>query len=465
MKTVAVILAAGQGKRMKSRLPKVLHPILGDASLLWVLRTLPPTMEAAIVVVHHGKEHVLSALGSWRDAGLLPCPVLTVDQVEPLGTGHAVRVCEGELDRLQAERVVILSGDVPLITPATVAGLCGSEGTFGCLLAMNLLDPTGYGRVIVKPDGSLTRLVEQKDASESERAIQLVNGGAYALPWALLKPALHRLRNDNAQGELYLTDAVMEVAANHCIHVHRCDPAELAGMNSRLDQAALQTSARERINAAWMLEGVSFQDSTSSLIGPRVRLALDVSLGPGICLEGDARIGAGSRVGQGSVISGGVIGEDVIIRPYSILEGAKVGDRSVVGPFARLREGTELQADVHVGNFVETKKAILKPGAKANHLAYIGDAEVGENTNIGAGVITCNYDGFRKHRTLIGRDAFIGSDSQLVAPVSIGDGAIIAAGSTITENVPAQALAITRPALTIKEEGAVRYRDKLKKPS
>ena len=461
-KTVALILAAGLGKRMKSKVPKVLHPILGDPALLWVLRTLPKNLEVVLVVVHHGKEQVQASIEAWRAAGLLPCPVRTVDQGEPLGTGHAVRACESELDQLQAEHVVILSGDVPLIRAETVAGLCTCSGR---ILAMELADPTGYGRIVQHVDGTLSRLVEQKDASEPERAITLVNAGAYALPWSALKPALHRIGNGNAQGELYLTDAVMDVAASHPIEVCLSDPAELAGMNSRADQARLQTAAKDRINLHWMEEGVTFIEPGSSFIGPRVRLAQDVVVEPGVRVEGDARIGAGTRIGQGSILDGGEIGQDVSIRPYSIIEGAKVGDRCVVGPFARLREGTELEPGVHVGNFVETKKAKLRSGAKANHLAYLGDTEVGENTNIGAGVITCNYDGVRKHRTSIGRDAFIGSDSQLVAPVTIGDGAIVAAGSTITQDVPPGALAITRPSLTLKEEGAARYWDKLKKQS
>jgi bifunctional UDP-N-acetylglucosamine pyrophosphorylase/glucosamine-1-phosphate N-acetyltransferase len=460
MNTVAVILAAGLGKRMKSQLPKVLHPILGDPALLWVLRALPVDLKAAIVVVHHGKEQVLAALESWRATNLLPCPVITVDQGEPLGTGHAVRVCESELDRLQAARLVILSGDVPLIRAETIESLCSSDGS---LLAMVMPDPSGYGRVLQKPDGSLSKLIEQRDANQAEQAITLVNGGAYALPWALLKPALHRLKTNNSQGELYLTDAVVDVAMSHTVIVDLCAPEELAGMNSRHDQAALQATAQRRINNFWMSLGVSFLDASSTFLGPRVWLGQDVVIEPSVRMEGLVSVGAGSRVGQGSIIIGVEIGNNVSIRPYSIIEGAKIGDQCLVGPFARLREGTELQSNVHVGNFVETKQTLLKKGAKANHLAYLGDSEVGENTNVGAGVIFCNYDGIRKHRTTIGKDAFIGSDSQLVAPVNIGDGAVIAAGSTITGDVPDHALAMTRPALVLKAEGAIRYRERQKK--
>ncbi len=460
MTTVAVILAAGMGKRMKSRMPKVLHPILGDPALLWVLRALPTELEAAIVVIHHGKEKVLAALESWRKEELLPCRVLTIDQGEPLGTGHAVRICAAELDRLKASRVVILSGDVPLIRAETVAALCTSEGS---LLAMELPDPDGYGRVIQNLDGSLSTLVEQRDASPAEQAITLVNGGAYALPWSLLRPALHRLKNNNAQGEFYLTDAVADIASKHAIQVNFCDTEELAGMNSRNDQAALQASAQWRINTSWMKQGVSFLDASSTFLGPRVRLEQDVLIEPLVRMEGLVHVGAGTHVGQGSIIAGGEIGKEVSIRPYSIIEGAKIGNHCVVGPFARLREGTELQSNVHVGNFVETKQTLLKQGAKANHLAYLGDSEVGENSNVGAGVIFCNYDGVSKHRTTIGKDAFIGSDTQLVAPVTIGAGVVIAAGSTITGDVPDHALAMTRATLVLKAEGAIRYWERLKK--
>ena len=461
MATVAVILAAGLGTRMKSRLPKVLHPILGDPSLLWVLRALPEDLEAALVVVHHGKEQVVAALERWQQAGLLPCPVIPVDQGVPLGTGHALQTCIPELDRLGASRVAILCGDVPLTTPATVARLCATPAA---LLAMDLEDPGAYGRVLQHADGRLAGLVEAKDATPEQRGIRRVNGGAYALPWPPLRQALQGLRSENAQGEYYLTDAVAAVAQERPVDVLLCAPEELAGMNSRLDQAALQAAARERINTHWMREGVTFLDPASTLVGPRVLLGPDTLLEPSVRLEGTVVIGAGCRIGQGSVILEARLGDGVEMRPYCVVEHARVGDSAKVGPFARLREGTNLEPEVHVGNFVETKKAHLGRGAKANHLAYLGDAEVGEDTNIGAGVITCNYDGVHKHRTDIGRGAFIGSDTQLVAPVRIGDGALIGAGSTITRDVPADALALSRAPQTFREGGAVRLRSRLKKP-
>jgi bifunctional UDP-N-acetylglucosamine pyrophosphorylase/glucosamine-1-phosphate N-acetyltransferase len=460
MSTVAVILAAGLGTRMKSSLPKVLHPILGDASLLWVLRTLPQDLAGAIVVVHHGKDQVLRAIEAWQLEGLLPCPVQAVDQGAPMGTGHALQVCIPELDRLGATRVVILCGDVPLTPPSTVAHLCTSDAL---LLAMDLEVPGSYGRVLQHPDGRLAAMVEAKDATSEQLRVCRVNGGAYALPWLPLKKALQGLTNDNAQKEYYLTDAVMAVAQALPVRVEVCPEEGLAGMNSRADQAAIQAVAQRRIQAHWMTEGVSFLHPDSTLIGPRVCLSRDVTLEPGVRLEGTVVIGEGSVVGQGTVISESLLGERVEIRPYCVIEKAQVAAGAKIGPFARLREGTDLGEGVHIGNFVETKKAKLYRGAKANHLAYLGDAEIGEGTNIGAGVITCNYDGVNKHRTIIGRNVFVGSDSQLVAPVTLGDGSLIGAGSTITQDVPADAVALSRAPQTCREGAASRLRLRLRR--
>jgi bifunctional UDP-N-acetylglucosamine pyrophosphorylase/glucosamine-1-phosphate N-acetyltransferase len=459
MSTVALILAAGLGKRMKSSLPKVLHPILGDPSLLWVLRALPPEVAAAVVVVHHGREQVEAALADWDRRGLLPCPVTSVDQGEPLGTGHAVQQAAAALDRAGASRVVILCGDVPLVRRETVARLAVGGAT---VLAMDLDDPGSYGRVVQAGDGRLEAIVEYKDAPEPVRAIRRVNGGAYALPWPPLREALAGLGNDNAQGEYYLTDAVMAVAARIPVQVELCEPAEMLGMNSRADQALLQAHARDRINGRWMDEGVTFLDPATALVGPRAALDRDVVVGPGARLQGEVRVEEGASVGQGCVLTDSRIGAGAEIRPYCVIDRSQVGPGCQVGPFAHLREGSRLERGVHVGNFVETKKTTLLPGAKANHLSYLGDAEVGGGTNIGAGFITCNYDGFSKHRTRIGANVFVGSDCQLVAPVQVGDGAIIGAGSTITADVPAGALVLTRAPLTCKEGYAETLRAKQK---
>ena len=459
MKTVAVILAAGLGTRMKSRLPKVLHPVLGDPSLLWVLRGLPDGIDQALVVVHHGKSEVASAMFAWHEEGLIRVQPQPVDQGQPLGTGHALQACEATLDRMGAERVLILSGDVPLTRKETLTELAAHDAA---LLAMDLERPGAYGRVLQEADGRLSGLVEFKDATPDQKAIQRVNGGVYSLPWGPLKRALAGLRNDNAQGEYYLTDAVSAVAEAVPVVVQVAHPSELLGMNSRSDQSLLQTIARERIIHEWMDQGVTFLDAASTLIGPRAKLGMDTVVEPLVRVEGATIIGEGCRLGQGSILLSAQVEDRVEIRPYSMLEGAQVGAGSVVGPFARLREGTELAPGVHIGNFVEVKKTRMGEGAKANHLSYLGDADIGAGANIGAGVITCNYDGFTKHQTIIGERAFIGSDTQLVAPVSVGYGAIVAAGSTVTQDVPAHALALSRTTQVNKEGGAHKQREKRK---
>ena len=458
MATIALILAAGLGKRMKSDLPKVLHPILGDPALLWVLRALPAEVEHAVVVVHHGKAQVEAALAAWAAQGLLPCPATSVDQGEPLGTGHAAAQAGPELDRLGADRVVILCGDVPLIRKETVAALAASGS---CLLAMDMPDPAGYGRVL-QAGGRLRAIVEHKDADPATLEVKRVNGGAYALPWAPLRTALAGLSNANSQGEYYLTDAVVAVAARQPVAVELCDPAELMGMNSRMDQAELQRHAQARVNLGWMEQGVTFLEPSGAIVGPRAVLGRDVTIAPGARLEGAVRVGEGASIGQGCVITDSEVGAGAEVRPYSVATRSRIGAGCLIGPFAHLREGTELERGVHVGNFVETKKAHLSEGAKANHLSYLGDCEIGERTNIGAGMITCNYDGFSKHRTVIGKEVFVGSDCQLVAPISLGDGCLIGAGTTLAQDVPADALALARAPLSIREGGASRLRARLK---
>lgn len=459
MSTVAVILAAGLGKRMKSSLPKVLHPVLGDPSLLWVLRSLPEQISNAVLVLHHGKDKVEAALAEWAQKGLLPCPVRTVDQEQPLGTGHAVQQAVPELEKLSPERVLILCGDVPLLTKATLEKLASQDAA---MLAMELPDPTGYGRVIQNADGSLKGIVEQKDADADTLKITCVNGGAYCLPWRALKPALAKLDNKNAQGEYYLTDAVAEVAANTNVKMTLCEFAELMGMNSRRDLAQLENIANHRICGQWMDEGVTIE-SGFCFIGPRVELGRDVYIESGVRLEGRVLVGDGTRISQGCVIRDCTIGAGVELRPYCVAQSSQVGDGSKIGPFAHLREGSLLEDNVHMGNFVETKKAHLMSGAKANHLSYLGDCEVGERTNIGAGFITCNYDGFNKHKTIIGKEVFVGSDCQAVAPVTFGDGSLIAAGTTVTMDVPDNALALARTPQINKTDAAIKLRERMQK--
>ena len=399
MSTTALILAFGLGECMKSALPPSLHPVLGDAALLWVLRALPSSTAGAVVLGPEGTA-LAAALEGWQKQGLLPCPV----QVASSGP-QAWQA----LDHLASEQVLILSAEAPLVRAETLQGL----------------------------------LAHPRATSPA---------GAHVLPWSELGPLL----TGDVRKALPLAVAQLEV------QVEPIGPDESQLLASRRDQALLQALARDRVNHHWMDQGVSFLDPASTFVGPRVSLAQDVLLEPCVRLEGAVTVGAGTRIGQGSLIQDCRIGERVEIKAYTVAQQASIGAGSIVGPFARLREGSQLEERVHVGNFVETKKTLLKTGAKANHLSYLGDTEVGEGSNIGAGLITCNYDGFKKHRTIIGRQVFVGSDCQLIAPVNIGDGALLGAGSTITEDIPANALAFTRAPLIVKEGGATRLRDRLR---
>jgi bifunctional UDP-N-acetylglucosamine pyrophosphorylase / glucosamine-1-phosphate N-acetyltransferase len=317
------------------------------------------------------------------------------------------------LDRLGAQKVMVLLAEAPLVNPETLLQLATHPRATSPL-------------------------------------------GAHVLPWTELKTVLQ-------VGDFQaLADGIQVLASQIDVRVEPTSDEECTLLASRRDQAALQALAQDRVNGHWMDQGVTFLDSHSTFVGPRVLLAQDVVLEPCVRLEGDVQVGTSSRIGQGSLIQDCVIGDQVEIKAYTLAQGATIGAAAIVGPFARLREGSVLEDRVHVGNFVETKKTTLRAGAKANHLSYLGDAEVGEGTNIGAGLITCNYDGFRKHRTQIGKNVFVGSDCQIVAPVSIGDGALLGAGSTITEDIPANALAFTRAPLVVKEGGAQRLRDRLR---
>ena len=406
MSLVALILAADPGERLKSSLPNALHPVLGDPSLLWVLRALPPDVSATVIAAPRPGGSVEEALAQWQLQGLLPCPCTLVEAA----AGQEVQAAADELNRLGATKILLVSGATPLLKPSTLAMLAASEGM---------------------------RLPSEQPTPA-------------CLPWKDLETAVIRGACTWMQAAAGLPSAAS------------CAPEELLGLGSRQAQAALQALARTQLNDRWMDAGVSFLDPASTVVGPRVQLAADVVLEPGVCLEGGTTVAGGTRIGQGSVLRNSRIGRDADIRPYCVIQGSKVGAGARIGPFAHLREGSVLEERVHVGNFVETKKAILRTGAKANHLSYLGDAEVGERTNLGAGFISCNYDGFRKHRTIIGRDAFVGSDCQLVAPVTIGDGAMLGAGSTITEDIPPDALALTRAPLVVKKGAAGRLREKLR---
>lgn len=438
MSTVAVILLDAFGGGMKSNLPGALHPILGDPALLWTLRALPGSVAEALVV-HRGGGLMDESLEDWRQHGLLPCPCAVADPESVVA----------ELDRRGAQKVLVLYGGSPLLERGTLAGLADSEGG---ILAMDLEDPAGYDGVEQHPDGTLRAVLA---AGETGGGRRRVDGGACLLPRRALDAA-------QKEGAFRPAEAAAALAGRMPVAVTLCDPAELLALRSRRDQAVLQALARNRINDRWLDEGATLLDPDTTLVGPRVQLARDVVLEPGVRLEGGTTVGEGARIGQGTVIRDSRIGPGAEIRPYCVIQRSEVGAGAQVGPFAHLREGSVLEAQVHVGNFVETKKATLRAGAKANHLSYLGDAEIGERTNIGAGFISCNYDGFSKHRTTIGKDAFVGSDCQCVAPVTVGDRAILGAGSTITKDVPDGAIALSRAPQVVKEAAAHRLREKLR---
>lgn len=432
-----VILAAGQGTRMRSALPKVLHPVAGKSMLGHVLdcgRLLEP--KAMHVVIGHGAERVRDAVGA--------DDVQFVVQEQQLGTGHAVAQA---LPNLSAERVLILYGDVPLIERTTLDRLLAKVADDRiALLTVVLDDPTGYGRIIRDASGAVQAIVEQKDASEAQRQIKEGNTGILAVPGARLADWLQRLSNDNAQGEYYLTDIIaMAVADGLLVDTeHAADPMEVQGANDRAQLAMLERHYQSRAARRLMAQGVTLLDPARFDVRGEVTVGRDVEIDINVILEGRVVIEDDVRIGPNCVIRNSILRRGAIVKANSHLEGADVGEGADCGPFARLRPGAVLGARAHVGNFVELKNARMGEGAKAGHLAYLGDAQIGARTNIGAGTITCNYDGANKHQTVMGEDVFIGSNSALVAPVTLGDRVTTGAGSVITQNVDADSLAVGR---------------------
>lgn len=437
----AIILAAGSGTRMKSAIPKVMHPIAGRPMIAYLLQALRPLAPAATVVV----------IGPRMDAvARIVAPAETVVQDPPLGTGDAVRTALRRLagrlvPRGEIDEVLVLFGDTPLLGTETLSRLLAERrrATAAILVsAMRPAEPGAYGRLVLTPEGGLERIVEAAEATPEERAIGLVNGGIMAIDARHLGDLVDALDRDNAKGEFYLTD-IVRIARRHGLVCRTVELAaeELIGINTRAELAAAEALMQNRLRRAAMDCGVT-------LVAPQtVFLSADTRLGRDAVVEPNVTFGPGVTVGEGARI-----------RSFSHLEGAAVGAGALVGPFARLRPGAVLEKEVHVGNFVEVKEARLGAGAKANHLSYIGDSEVGPGANIGAGTITCNYDGVNKHRTIIGERAFIGSNTALVAPVTVGAGAIVAAGSVITSDVPADALSIARGQQVDKPGRAVKIR-------
>lgn len=440
--TSIVILAAGEGKRMVSRWPKVMQRVAGRPMLGHVLgaaRALQP--RALHVVYSHGGD----ALRNEFDHGDLHW----VLQAQRLGTGHALAQALPSVP--DADRVLVLYGDVPLVRPGTLEGLLGGDPAAIALLSVHLDDPGGYGRVIRDAEGAVERVVEARDADPEQIRVRECNTGILSGPAATLREYVRRLDNDNAQNEYYLTDVIgMAVADGVPVHASAvADPTEVLGANDRIQLAELEAAYRARAAEALMRAGVTLVDPARVEVRGEVTVGRDCVIDVNVVLEGRVVLGDGVQIGPNSLLRDCELGADCEIHPFSMVERARVAARCQVGPYARLRPGAQLAEGAKVGNFVEVKEATIGAGAKVNHLSYVGDASIGAHCNVGAGTITCNYDGARKHRTVIGDDAFIGSNTALVAPVEVGAGATIGAGSTLSSDVPPGSLALTRAPLKV----------------
>ncbi|MDN3679337.1 bifunctional UDP-N-acetylglucosamine diphosphorylase/glucosamine-1-phosphate N-acetyltransferase GlmU [Vibrio tapetis subsp. quintayensis] len=437
MKFSAVILAAGKGTRMYSNKPKVLHTLAGKPMAKHVIDTCTGLGAQNIHLVYgHAGDQMKSTLANES--------VNWVLQSEQLGTGHAVNQASAEY--ADDEKVLVLYGDVPLISSETVENLLEAQPNGGIALLTVVLDnPMGYGR-IVRKNGPVVAIVEQKDATDEQKLIKEINTGVMVATGGDLKRWLSELKNENAQGEYYLTD-IIEAAHNEgraVEAVHPVSPIEVEGVNDRAQLARLER-AYQNMHAHRLLEqGVMLRDPARFDLRGTIQCGMDVEIDTNVIIEGNVTLGDNVVIGTGCVLKDCEIDDNSIIRPYSVIEGATVAEDCTVGPFTRLRPGAELRNDAHVGNFVEVKNTCIGEGSKANHLTYLGDAEIGQRVNVGAGVITCNYDGANKFKTVIGDDVFVGSDCQLIAPVTIANGATVGAGTTLTKNVGESELVITR---------------------
>lgn len=459
MERAAVVLCAGQGTRMRSKMAKVLHELWGQPMGLWVMKAAMQggAQKVIAVVGHQGQqvEHEFKKNLPEVEIALQP---------EQKGTGHAVQMALPALENF-AGTVLVLCGDTPCLTGRTLKQLCMAREESNAPLALATAmvpDPTGYGRIVRDMLGRLRRIVEQKDATVEEREIDEINTGIYAFDAAFLCAHLPSLSRENAQGEYYLTDLIELAAAqineDQMLPTLQIPFEEAMGVNNRVQLAEAAHLLRAQILHYWMQNGVTMTDPASTYIDAGVYLDQDVILGANVALRGKARVASMVHIDNGCVITNTRIGRGATIHPHTLCEEAVVGENASVGPFARLRPGAELKNESKVGNFVEMKKAVLGEKAKANHLAYIGDAHIGAGSNIGAGTITCNYDGFSKNPTILGENVFIGSNSTLVAPVEIGDNAYVAAGSTVNQNVPADDLAIGRA----RQENKKGYAEKIR---
>ncbi|MFX1825094.1 bifunctional UDP-N-acetylglucosamine diphosphorylase/glucosamine-1-phosphate N-acetyltransferase GlmU [Acinetobacter sp. AS5] len=444
MSTTVIILAAGKGTRMRSSLPKVLQPLAGRPLLGHVIETAKKLNADNIITIYgHGGDLVQAAFAEQE--------IKWVEQAEQLGTGHAVQMT---LPVLPQDGVsLILSGDVPCINPVTLQKLLDATAATGIgLVTLTLPDANGYGR-IVREQGQIQAIIEHKDASEEQRQIKEINTGIYAVSNAKLHQWLPSLSNDNSQGEYYLTDIVAMALADG-MQVASVEPEqafEVEGVNDRVQLAALERQFQVYQAKQLMQQGVHLIDPSRFDLRGNLTVGQDVRIDINVIIEGDCELGDNVEIGAGCIIKNTKIAAGTKVQPYSIFDSAVVGEDTQIGPFARLRPGAQLANEVHIGNFVEVKNTTIGLGSKANHFTYLGDAEIGAGSNIGAGTITCNYDGANKFKTIIGDQAFIGSNSSLVAPVKIGNGATVGAGSTITRDVEDNSLAVERSKQFAKE--------------
>ncbi len=450
----AVILAAGKGTRMKSRIPKVLHPLAGLPMIHYPIELARSLgADPIVVVVGYAAQSVQQALDGYG--------LRFVVQDPQLGTGHALGFARVLLEE-GVKDLLILSGDVPLLTEETLRAMVSCHRSHRgalTLLCGRMEDPTGYGRILRDGKGRVVRIVEEKDATDEERAIQEVNAGVYCAKARPLFRALEGLSRDNVQGEYYLTDAVEILASEGVETYETSNPEEFLGINDRMELAHAEEVLQWRLRRHWMREGVTLRDPDSVYLDWRAVIGRDTVLGPNVEVRGGSRIGENCRIEAGCVLEDVELEDEVTVRPWCVIQGSRVEAGSTIGPFAHIRPGSRIGPSARIGNFVEVKNSRVGRGTKAAHLSYLGDAEVGEDVNIGAGTITCNYDGRFKHRTVIEDEVFVGSDTQLVAPVRVGRGALIGAGSTITKDVPAEALAVAR-ARQVNLQGKARRRTK-----
>ncbi|MBI2203409.1 MAG: bifunctional UDP-N-acetylglucosamine diphosphorylase/glucosamine-1-phosphate N-acetyltransferase GlmU [Candidatus Rokubacteria bacterium] len=446
----AVILAAGEGKRMRSRQPKVLHPMCGRPLIGYALRLGRAVADRLVLVVGKNADGVRAIAGA---------DVRGVEQSERLGTGHAVLQAKPECGD---GAIVVLAADMPLLQAETIERLVTHHretGAAATILTAVVADPKGYGRVL-RQGGRVTRIVEDRDATDDQKKIAEINTSIYCFEASRLWPALAQVKPDNDQGEYYLTDAIaiLARAGARIEAVTVSDPTEAMGVNDRKQLAAAALIQRRRILDRLMFAGVTILDPDTTYIEDTVSIGADTVIYPQVLIEGASTIGSECIVASGCQISSTAIGDRVRLKPYCVLTESVVEDGAMLGPFCHLRPKAHVGPDAHIGNFVELKKTTMGRGSKANHLAYLGDATIGEDVNVGAGTITCNYDGFDKHETTIEDGAFVGTNSSLVAPITIGAGSYIGAGSTVTKDVPPDALVVERSPQVTKEGWAARWR-------